>query len=82
MTATTVFTAIAGIIALVAIGIYFFGIPPEAKREMERQALRITGENKTSYVAKGSLKPVISKKPTANICQTKLISFQHLINKT
>ena len=47
------FTALAGILALVAIGIYFFGIPPEMKRKMEEKALKTMGENKASYVVKG-----------------------------
>ena len=55
MTFTTyLFTAIAGILAIAAVAIYFFGIPPEWKREMERKALETMGENKASYMLKGS----------------------------
>lgn len=52
-TVATVFTVLAGILAVIAIGIYFFGIPPEAKRKMEEKALKVMGENKASYVVKG-----------------------------
>jgi len=54
MTFTTyLFTALAGILAIAAIGIYFFGIPPEMKRAMEKKALETMGENKASYMLKG-----------------------------
>jgi len=51
--ATAVFTVIAGIVALIAGYVYFFGIPPEAKRQMEEKALETMGENKASYMMKG-----------------------------
>lgn len=54
MTAATVFTVLAGIVGLMAAGIYFFGIPPEMKRKMENQALKTMGENKMSYMVKGT----------------------------
>jgi hypothetical protein len=54
-TATTVLTAFAGIVALISLAVYFFGIPPELKRKMERKALETMGENKASYVLKGTL---------------------------
>lgn len=34
--------------------IYLFGIPPEYKRAMEEKALETMGENKASYLMKGS----------------------------
>jgi hypothetical protein len=54
MTVTTVLTVLAGIVAVVALGVYLFGIPPETKRKLEKQALKTMGENKLSYMAKGS----------------------------
>jgi preprotein translocase subunit YajC len=54
MTATQIFTAFAGILALVGAYFYFFGIDPETKRQLERKALKTMGENKMSYLAKGS----------------------------
>lgn len=53
-TTAVVFTVLAGIIALAAGYIYFFGIPPETKRAMEEKALETMGENKASYMMKGS----------------------------
>jgi hypothetical protein len=61
-TATTVFTAFAGIIALISLAVYLFGIPPELKRKMEKKALETMGENKASYV----LKDQISKIPASD----------------
>ncbi|KAF2869511.1 hypothetical protein BDV95DRAFT_498062 [Massariosphaeria phaeospora] len=55
MTAATVFTIFAGVLGVVALGIYLFGIPPELKRSMERQALQTMGENKMSYMAKDQI---------------------------
>ncbi|KAJ7837195.1 hypothetical protein B0H14DRAFT_3460251 [Mycena olivaceomarginata] len=37
-------------VALLAAYVYFFGIPPALKREMEERALKTMGENKASYV--------------------------------
>jgi hypothetical protein len=54
MTAATFFTALAGVIAVIGLAIFIFGIPPEIKRKMERTALKTMGENKLSYVAKGA----------------------------
>lgn len=51
---TTIFTVLAGIAAVLAIAIYFFGIPPALKREMEERALKTMGENKASYMLKGN----------------------------
>ena len=48
-------TILAGVVTLIAVGIYFFGIPPELKRKMERAALQTMGENKASYLVKGIL---------------------------
>ena len=51
--AATVFTVIAGIVALIAGYLYVFGIPPQYKRAMEDKALETMGENKASYLMKG-----------------------------
>jgi preprotein translocase subunit YajC len=48
-----IFTILAGLVALAAGYFYFFGISPEMKRKMEKQALKTMGENKMSYMAKG-----------------------------
>jgi hypothetical protein len=53
MTAAQIFTVFAGILALTAAYLYFFGIDPETKRTLERAALKKMGENKMSYLAKG-----------------------------
>lgn len=53
MTAASFSTAVAGIIAVIGLAVFLFGIPPELKRKMERTALKTMGENKLSYVAKG-----------------------------
>jgi hypothetical protein len=58
MAATKFFTVVAGIIAVISLAIYLFGIPPELKRKLERQALQTMGENKMSYVVKGSYQRV------------------------
>jgi hypothetical protein len=55
MSVATIFTVFAGILALAGAYLYFFGIDPETKRELERKALRTMGENKMSYMAKGTL---------------------------
>ncbi|KAH6638232.1 hypothetical protein C7974DRAFT_423138 [Boeremia exigua] len=62
MTAASFFTALAGVIAVISLAIFLFGIPPELKRKMERAALKTMGENKLSYVAKGQ----IDKIPTSD----------------
>jgi hypothetical protein len=51
--ATSVLTAFAGVLALISLAVYFFGIPPELKKKMEKKALETMGENKASYVLKG-----------------------------
>lgn len=53
MTAASFFTAVAGVIAVIGLAVFLFGIPPELKRKMERTALKTMGENKLSYIAKG-----------------------------
>lgn len=50
-------TILAGLVVLAAGYLYFFGISPEMKRAMEKQALKTMGENKLSYMAKGSRLP-------------------------
>lgn len=57
MTAASVFTVLAGVVAIIAVAVYFFGIPPEMKRSMEKKALQTMGENKLSYMAKGMPTP-------------------------
>jgi hypothetical protein len=54
MTATQIFTIFAGILALAGAYLYFVGIDPETKRALERKALQTMGENKMSYLAKGT----------------------------
>ena len=51
--AASIFTALAGVLAVAGLAIYFFGIPPELKRKMEEKALDTMGENKASYIMKG-----------------------------
>ena len=51
--AVSFLTILAGLVALTAVYLYFFGISPELKRKMERQALKTMGENKMSYMTKG-----------------------------
>jgi len=52
---TTILTGLAGVLAIFALGIYLFGIPPEMKRKMEEGALKTMGENKASYMLKGAI---------------------------
>lgn len=51
---STLFTYVAVLAAIAGVGIYFFGIPPEVKRKLERGALKTMGENKASYALKGT----------------------------
>jgi hypothetical protein len=53
MSTTQLISIAAGFIAVFALAIYLFGVPPETKRKMERTALNTMGENKVSYMAKG-----------------------------
>ncbi|KAF2132691.1 hypothetical protein P153DRAFT_283887 [Dothidotthia symphoricarpi CBS 119687] len=62
MSAATIFTVLAGLVAAIGVGVYFFGISPEMKRKLERQALKTMGENKMSYLAKDQ----INKIPTSD----------------
>jgi len=59
---TTVLSVFAGILALISLAIYIFGIPAEWKREMEKKALKTMGENKASYM----LKDQLGKVPTTD----------------
>jgi hypothetical protein len=52
-TTTTIISVLAGFVGLLAAYIYFFGIPPAIKRELEERALKTMGENKASYLVKG-----------------------------
>lgn len=52
-TTTTVVSIIAGVVAALSAYIYFFGIPPAIRRELEERALKTMGENKASYLVKG-----------------------------
>jgi len=54
-TTTTIVTSLAGVLAVLALAVYFFGIPPELKRKMEKAALKTMGENKASYMLKGAI---------------------------
>lgn len=67
-TTTSVLTAFAGIVAVISIAVYFFGIPPELKRKMEKQALKTMGENKASYIVKDQISkvPVSDQKDIKN----------------
>ncbi|KAF2187630.1 hypothetical protein K469DRAFT_568569 [Zopfia rhizophila CBS 207.26] len=58
MTAAKVFTVLAGIVAVISLAIYLFGIPPELKRKLEKQALKTMGENKMSYIAKDQISKI------------------------
>ncbi|PVI08268.1 hypothetical protein DM02DRAFT_157085 [Periconia macrospinosa] len=62
MAALNFLTGLVGFIGIVALAVYLFGIPPELKRKLERQALKTMGENKLSYMAKDQ----ISKVPTSD----------------
>lgn len=57
-TATTVFSVFAGIVAVLSVYVYFFGIPPALKRELEERALKTMGENKASYLVKDQINKV------------------------
>ena len=82
-TATSVLTALAGIVAAISIAIYFFGIPPELKRKMEKQALKTMGENKASYLVKGQYSLDVSKLSNfLTAIQTKSARCQLLTRKT
>ncbi|KAK7540607.1 uncharacterized protein J3D65DRAFT_615854 [Phyllosticta citribraziliensis] len=61
-TTTTVVSIIAGIVAALSAYIYFFGIPPAIRRELEQKALKTMGENKASYLVKDQ----ISKMPASD----------------
>ena len=56
--AVSFLTILAGLVALTAAYLYFFGISPELKRKMERQALKTMGENKMSYMTKDAIDKV------------------------
>lgn len=62
MTAAKVFTVLAGIIGILSLAVYVFGIPPELKRKLERKALQTMGENKASHL----MKDQISKIPASD----------------
>lgn len=48
-----IFSVLAGILALAGAYVYFFGIDPELKRKLQKEALKTMGENQMSYMAKG-----------------------------
>ncbi|TLD24520.1 hypothetical protein E2P81_ATG11856 [Venturia nashicola] len=52
-TTSAMLTGLAGVLAILGLAVYLFGIPPEMKRKMERAALKTMGENKASYMMKG-----------------------------
>ena len=70
MTTTTVLTTLVGILAIISLAVYIFGIPPELKRSMEKKALKAMGENKASYIMKGIL-------ITLPLTQTKAVSLPY-----
>ena len=51
---SVILAIVAGIIGVAATAIYVFGIPPAMKRQLEEKALETMGENKASYIMKGS----------------------------
>lgn len=59
-TAALVFTILAGLLAVTAGAIYLFGLPPGMKRAMEEKALETMGENKASYLMKGTFPQVLN----------------------
>ncbi|KAL5375242.1 hypothetical protein DPSP01_011341 [Paraphaeosphaeria sporulosa] len=58
MTTSKFFTVLAGIVSVLALAVYLFGIPPEVKRKLERSALKTMGENKLSYIAKDQISKI------------------------
>lgn len=64
---TTFFTALAGVLALAALYVYLFGIPPQWKRAMEDKALETMGENKASYMMKSESPRVHHANDSTNI---------------
>jgi hypothetical protein len=67
----------AGLVALAAAYLYVFGISPELKRKMERQALKTMGENKMSYMTKGKLRC----HPTSRITAWNILTPPDAIDK-
>lgn len=53
MSAATLLSVLAAVLALAAGAVFLFGIPPQWKRAMEDKALETMGENKASYMVKG-----------------------------
>ncbi|KAJ7275548.1 hypothetical protein B0H12DRAFT_266194 [Mycena haematopus] len=51
-------TFLAGAVALLAAYIYFFGIPPALKRDLEERALKTMGENKASSLVKDQISKI------------------------
>ncbi|KAJ7481751.1 hypothetical protein FB451DRAFT_136571 [Mycena latifolia] len=49
---------VAGVLALLFAYVYFFGLPPALKREMEERALKTMGENKASYMMKDQINKI------------------------
>jgi len=68
-TATTILTGFAGVLALLSLAVYFFGIPPELKKKMEKTALKTMGENKASYIMKDQISkiPASDQEDVANL---------------
>ncbi|KAE9974415.1 hypothetical protein EG328_001421 [Venturia inaequalis] len=61
-TTSAILTGLAGVLAVLGLAVYLFGIPPEMKRKMEKAALKTMGENKASY----AMKDQISKIPASD----------------
>ncbi|KAK7064676.1 hypothetical protein R3P38DRAFT_3165697 [Favolaschia claudopus] len=55
---SNILALLAGAAALLAAYVYFFGIPPAMKRELEEKALKTMGENKASYIVKDQISKV------------------------
>ncbi|KAF8213646.1 hypothetical protein K438DRAFT_1927790 [Mycena galopus ATCC 62051] len=47
-----------GALALLAAYVFFFGIPPALKRDLEERALKTMGENKASYLVKDQINKI------------------------
>ncbi|KJY01050.1 hypothetical protein TI39_contig305g00019 [Zymoseptoria brevis] len=54
-TTTIAFASIFAFASIIAGYVYVFGIPPEMKRKLEKQALQTMGENKASYMMKDTI---------------------------
>jgi hypothetical protein len=74
---TSLLTGLAVVVGILAIAIYFFGIPPELKRKMENTALKTMGENKASYMLKGAVFPLPTPSPSWRTDRLRLPQTNH-----